>query len=1167
MAHQLQSAAICFGPSILSGRGLILFALVMLLMWSAVATVEAGGTHPDSVFIAAAQDAPDLPALDRGQSIERELQGAAAHSYRLVLTQDQYVSAVVDQRGIDVVVTLYAPDGEKLIEVDSPNGTQGPEPVTFISKSAGHYKLEVRSLDKEAKAGQYAVKLVELRNATEQDRSRQAGQTAYAEAEQFAAKGTADSLRKAIEKYQQSLPHWVAAGDRAGQANALSGIGGAYKNLGERQKALDYYGQALKLQQAIGDTRGEAQMVNNIAALFDAMGQKPKALENFEAALRLWRAAGDRSGEAATLSNMGSLYSSIGEPQKALELYNQALPLRRSVGDKPGEAATLNNMGAAYFSVGEPVNALKYFNQALALVKAIGDRRGAAYTLTSMGLVHDSLGEKQLALDHYDQALSLLKVLGDRYGTAATLNNVALLYDSLGERQKALDYYNESLSLVKALSDRYGQATVLNGLGKVYLGRGEAQKALESFNESLPLRRAIGDRAGEAYTLHNLGGVYEKLGDNQKAADHYEKALALWRVVGDRRGEANTLTSSGRISAAGSEPQKALEFFNQALTLHRTVRNRSGEALTLYELARFERDRGNLSEARSQILAAIDIIESLRTKIAGEQLRASYFASVQSYYELYIDLLMRLNKMYPSEGHDAAALQASERARARSLLDLLLESQADIRQGVDPQLLERERALQQRMNAKAERQLRLLSGRHTEEQAQAAAREIETLTTEYQEIEAKIRAGSPRYAALTQPQPSTLSELQKDMLDSDTLLLEYSLGEERSYLWAVSKTGIASYQLAKRSEIEEAARRFYEQLTASRVRASGKPQNRGLRLEQAEASYKGAADHLSKLVLPLTSQQLKNRRLVIVADGALQYVPFAALPSPSFKSNRPLIIDHEIVNLPSASTLAVLRRESAGRQNAAKSIAVLADPVFDREDERIKNRDPNSSVSSPRTEPSSIRGLGLAIESAQESGLTDNALRIPRLPGTRREAQAILALARGRDTKQALDFEASRSTAMSPDLNQYRYVHFATHGLLNSVHPELSGIVLSMTDERGTPQDGFLRAHEVFNLRLGAELVVLSACQTGLGKDVRGEGLVGLTRGFMYAGSPRVIVSLWNVSDAATAELMGRFYTDMLVNKLRPAAALRSAQVAMWKQKRWAAPFYWAAFTLQGEWR
>jgi CHAT domain-containing protein len=337
------------------------------------------------------------------------------------------------------------------------------------------------------------------------------------------------------------------------------------------------------------------------------------------------------------------------------------------------------------------------------------------------------------------------------------------------------------------------------------------------------------------------------------------------------------------------------------------------------------------------------------------------------------------------------------------------------------------------------------------------------------------------------------------------------------------------------------------------------------------------------LVLTPARAQLGNKRLIIVSDGALQYIPFAALPEPQAlgRGNRrttrslspnpqSLIVRHEIVSLPSASTLAVLRREVKSRSTATKTLAMLADPVFESSDERVKNH--KSTAASHETESGGDRekdpeSSSDIDQSAEESGLREAGLAVPRLPGTRQEAEQILSLVPAAERMQAFDFAANRAVATNSDLSQYRYIHFATHGLLNSTHPELSGILLSMVDEEGKAQDGFLRAHEIFNLKLPAELVVLSACQTGLGKEIKGEGLVGLTRGFMYAGAPRVVVSLWSVSDVATAELMTRFYRGILKDGLRPSAALREAQVSLSKDQRWQSPFYWAAFTLQGEWR
>jgi CHAT domain-containing protein len=427
------------------------------------------------------------------------------------------------------------------------------------------------------------------------------------------------------------------------------------------------------------------------------------------------------------------------------------------------------------------------------------------------------------------------------------------------------------------------------------------------------------------------------------------------------------------------------------------------------------------------------------------------------------------------------------------------------------------------------------------------------------------------------------------VLDSDTLLLDYSLGEDRSYLWAVTPTSIASYELPKRSEIEESARQVYSLVTSAaewrrsveELRGLGLAQSqsqksqsqRDLAIERPVAASPEAARQLSRMLLSPVLAMLGKKRLVIVADGALQFIPFGVLPNPAMEGltgdYQPLILDHEVVSLPSASTIAVLRREVKDRQPAPKEIAVLADPVFDNSDERLQGGGTKSVA--PNIHLAQARGLGLVEEqltkAAKDSGVILTGLSIPRLPGTRREADAIIHLVPSDEGKEALDFEASRQTATSEELSHYRYLHFATHGFLDSQQPELSGIVLSMVDEHGQPQDGFLRAHEIFNLKLPAEMVVLSACETGSGKDVKGEGLIGLTRGFMYAGAPRVVVSLWRVNDAVTAELMTRFYRAILIEKLRPARALQAAEISMLKETRYSSPFYWAAFTLQGEWR
>jgi CHAT domain-containing protein len=437
-------------------------------------------------------------------------------------------------------------------------------------------------------------------------------------------------------------------------------------------------------------------------------------------------------------------------------------------------------------------------------------------------------------------------------------------------------------------------------------------------------------------------------------------------------------------------------------------------------------------------------------------------------------------------------------------------------------------------------------------------REIDRLVADYRELQGSIRAGSPRHAALAQPDQLNATEIQR-LLDDDTLLVEYWLGEQQSFAWAVSSASIFRVALPPRGAIETVARDLYAHLTApvSGGAATG-------------AGLNESAGRLSRMILAPLRRVIRAKRLGFVADGALQYVPFAALTLSRDPTDReagdPLVMGHEIISLPSASIVAMLRCQLAGRIVASRTLAVLADPVFDPQDPRVRRIDRRSAVA---RRPSGEQGESgpAPVERSIRDVSMPGVGRLSRLVFARQEAEAILRLVPRSKSMKAVDFAASRSVATSGALAEYRIVHLATHGVINTVHPELSGIVLSLVDERGAPQDGFLQLHDIYNLRLPADLVVLSSCQSGLGAEVRGEGLVGLTRGVMYAGAARVVVSLWTVDDEATAALMKRFYEGMLgPRRLPAAAALSAAQAGMRLEKRWKSPYFWAGFILQGEW-
>jgi len=1000
-----------------------------------------------------------------------------------------------------------------------------------------------------------------------------------ARAEKLRDEGRAASYGPALLLFEQARAAYAATADRGGQADALAGIGRCRDSLGEKEAAIGLFHEARKLYQAVGRKGGEAAVLNFEALTLDSKGRRPEALALLNEALPLATESLEPRVRGLTLNNLGLVYFNMGERRKAIEFCEKALPFHREASNLRGEATSLANIGTTWGNLGEPQKALDYLEQSLALRRQVGSPRDLATTFNNMGAIHFGMDEFGLAVDLYNQALPQWREAGDKAGEAATLHNIANVNEFVGEYHKALDFYLLALPLHRASSSYEGEANTLNNIGRLYNSLGERETAIRYLSEALPVQRRVKNAAGETAALVHLGSVHVALGDGNKAAgffeqakdlarritdrgleanalvglgrvhasrhdfvtaiDYYTQALTLQQAIGSRRGEATTLGLEGSARAASGPPDEARRVLERAAELAREVSHKTGEAYARYELARLEARDGNLGVALRQADAALALIESLRASVAGPELRSSFLATLQDYFDLDIDLLMRLEREQPHKGYAGLALAASERAHARSLLDLLVETQTDLRTGVEADLLADEQRIEEQLNAKAARLARAMAASPPDQpRAQRLQQEIEALAIEYEAARARIRARSPRYAELTAGRPVQLREIQADLLDPETVLVEYWLGQERSYVWAITRDKVSAAELPPRAVIDAAARRF---MTSAGPRQDAVP----------------SLHELSGLILRPIAERLGTSRIVVIADGALQYVPFAALTAIE-GAYRPLVMDHELVMLPSASVLAALRAEARAPRPALHTLAIVADPVFQPDDPRvISNRAQGAHVESGLISPQQI-----------QAPRADERWQWPRLIGSRREADRIAALVAPKERREALDFEASRDLAAGVELGNYRLVHFATHGVLDSSHPALSSIVLSLVDRRGQPLDGFLRLHDIYSLRLSCDLVVLSACQTALGKDVRGEGILGLTRGFMYAGSPRVVASLWKVDDRATAELMARFYQAMLgPDRLRPAAALRAAQIAVARQPAWSSPAYWAAFELQGEWR
>lgn len=917
------------------------------------------------------------------------------------------------------------------------------------------------------------------------------------------------------------------------------------------------------------------QTVNDGERLF-RQGNYRQSVEKFEEAVRLWQEAGNRREKAYALVRAGFAHLFLDEYQQLLKQCEEALPIWEALGEPVGIAETLYVIGNADFETGNFQAGLDRHNLALSLWQTAGYLSGQAKCLVTLGLAQGQMGNHQLALKLHSQAWELHHRLGNKLGEASSLNVLGQIHLDLGFYKNAADTFARSLKLAEEVGTRDMQKQILGLLGESLLLQGQPRQALEYFNKELSLIDGRGELRFKAYTLKRLGLAQSALGESAKALDYYNQSLALHREVGNRLQVVAVLNLIGALYERSDNRQEALSYYLQALPLSRLVAYRSEEISILSNIARVQRNLGNLSQARANAENAIRLIESIRQQAGGRQLRASYFATVQQSYSIYVDLLMRQHKLEPSAGLDALALQASERYRARSMVDSLAEARAEIRKGISPDLLKRERELQRLLNFKAERQMIMLGSSGKKEDMDAIARELRALEIEYEQLQEQIRESAPGYAALTQPQPVTCQEIQKHLLDDQTLLLIYSMGDERSYLWAVTASELHSYELPPRAVIEAKAREVYNLMTA-RQRLDRKNFEQFQRqVRQADEQYWPQAEALSQAILGPAAAKLGNKRLLIVSEGALQFLPFGALPEPGLKkqsgarpavaaaaspaAHQPLLVNHEIVYLPSVSVLAAVRRDLAEREAASKPskiLAVLADPIFTRKDSRL-------TVSSNGTAVQPADDLDRALKELRASNAEGT---LERLKGAADEAADIASFAEPDSRLTAMGAAANLELVKGTELGQYRFIHFATHGLLNDEHPELSGLVFSLFDSKGAGQEGFLRMHEIYNLKLAAEMVVLSSCEGSIGKEVRGEGLMALTRGFFYAGASRVTASLWKADDAATPVLMRGFYRNLLKEKRPPADALRKAQIAMWDRSQWQAPYFWAGFVLQGEYK
>jgi CHAT domain-containing protein/Tfp pilus assembly protein PilF len=1008
-------------------------------------------------------------------------------------------------------------------------------------------------------------------------------------------KDAADAYQDALQQTSQTNPKIAI--------ELLENLVSAYVELGDRDKAEAYAQQALSKSLESGESLSTVEALRYLYKVAWERGDLDKEDAYARRGLTIVQKLAPASFPAARmLLNIGVVAHLRGDLATAEDYERRGFEVEEKIVPNSFELArSLYNLGAIAFARGDLGRAQDYFQRGLAIGQkfpttvngtGINPIYGTGINANGLGDVFLMRGDLEKAEKYYRLGLDVREAAApDSVSVARSLSTLAEVARTQGDLARAEKYGLRALAIIEKLGPETPfAAEILNNMGRLADDQGNLLKAEEYLQGALAIHeKTAADEISLVGVLNELGRVAWEGKDYSKAEQYLRRGLSLGeKAVPDGPAMAETLHEEGNVARDRGDKTAAKEYYSRALAIREKLAPGGlGDVESLMALASLLRDQQ--PDLAAQLFEkAVNAVENQAAHLGGtEESQSNFRAQRADYYEEYVDLLVQ-------QKQSERAFDIVERSRARTLLEILVQAHINIRSGVDAKLLEKESSLQADLRAKSERRIELQSDKQKQQYEAAVDQEIKKLLEDYQEVERQIRLNSPGYAALTQPQPLSAKEIQQQLLDSDTVLLEYSLGEQRSYIFALTSSGLHLYELPKRATIEQPARELYQLLRTRNnpVVEAGNALAKPAAIKPSisrERHLKQLTATLSQMVLGPAASEIHARRLLIVSDGALEYIPFSVLPVPEASGGttaarageqRPLMIDHELVNLPSASVLALLRQQAASRAAPEKMIAILADPVFDKEDDRVAKvpsgrpveavgpgaEGLNSDPGSPTLEKGNLLER-LTRSWTNPDRSPTRGFFLTRLPYTRREAQDILAVIPPGTGLQALDFDASRSTALDPKLAQYRIVHFATHSFLDSEHPELSALAFSMVDQRGNRQDGLVGLQDIYNLNLPADLVVLSACETALGKEIKGEGLMGLTRGFMYAGATRVVASLWKVDDVATAELMQRFYMAMEQEKMRPAAALQKAQVEMWRQQRWRNPYYWAAFELQGEWK
>lgn len=976
--------------------------------------------------------------------------------------------------------------------------------------------------------------------------------------------------KDARDIYMKALSLYEEFNDQPGQGKAYSGLGDVYFKFGENPESLEMYNKALTYLTGINDLSGEGDVYWGMGNVYFYTGKLDDSMKSYKKALGLYKKNKDWPGLGKVYRTMGDYYAGIADVKKSFKLYKKALKFSKKAGDSLEQGHAYRGIGGHYVRMNNIAKAIQSYEKALGLFKEAKSPMHQGNLYWSLGNIYRDDGNYKEALEIFHKALDFFLEIEDPRGLGNTYWCMAVISKANGAYGKALELYEKTLALFEKIGDPRGMGNTYCSMGELFLRMGYSEKAVEMFRKALPLYIKTGNIFEQAKVYQHMGDFYFKISDEEKALKMYNKALNLFKKkdvslglgnvytrIGDlflskknhskalemyskasykygasgiMHGVGNTYLARGETYFQLNNDAKALSMYEKALDIFKKIGVIESEAAALYGKAEIFKKLAQEKEALKLYEDAISRLERVRSQIYFSEMKKYYLEKVINKYENAV--------LFMLENHfDYKAFYYTEAMKARAFLDQLAEGLVKLEKGIEPGLKREQDILVNRLSILNSQLLNETRGTGEKTKFDSLKKELKKVEEKLDNIKREIRIKNPLYASVRYPQPVTVSQLQKKVLRKNEVILEYFVSARDVYCFFIGTNNFMVKKLEMpKNVLENKVKTFRERME------NYQSPDRIIRKEMQQL----ACQLYESLVGPFVVSLNGNQTIIIIPDGILALLPFEALEVRQGKDIHFLAEQYRIKYIQSASILNILRTHY--KQAAQCGFIGFGDPVYD---------DKSEAKAAHKMAAADSHRVKLFREQLERDGSS-----LTRLEQSGKEVTEIgeIFKAGKNKIKTLLGSEAREEAAKYDRLINYDFIHFSAHSILDDA---FQAIVLSQIP--GTPEDGFLTIEEIMNSRYDARLVVLSACNTGMGKIERGEGVRGLTRAVMYAGSPAVLVSLLRVDDLGTKELMIRFYRNLIDNKQTVEEALRNAKIDMIKNKDHSHPYFWAPFILYGE--